>query len=290
MEKSSDKRGKRVFLSYAFKDREFAQGIAKRLKAPGVDVWYDEWEMAIGDSIVNKIESAISSSDYIIILLSPNSVKSKWVQHELSAALVHELTARDVTIMPVVIADCEIPIALKSMLWLDLRKDPERNIGLLIGQIATAPRIDFSHINKQTFENLIGDLLKMLGFINIQYEVQIGKWLVDIKAEYVQRDPFGVETSEMWLVETKFYKNERADLQSLHQLTVYLQGFPERYKGLLVTNGQLTSAAKQWLQTTQEETRMQIRVIEGPELKKLLLCYPGLVRKYFPTTKEDGDL
>jgi len=287
--RKSSRSGTRVFLSYAFKDREFAQKIAERIKAYGVHVWYDEWELALGDSIIDVIERVISSSDYIIILLSPNSVKSKWVQHELSVALTHELTARDVTIMPVVIADCEIPIALKSRQWLDLRKDSERNIDILVRQIANAPRINFSHLNERAFENLVGDILECLGFTNIQYEVQVENWRADIKAEYQQRDPFGVETSEVWLVETKFYKNERADLQSLHRLTSYLQAFPERYKGLLVTNGQLTSAAKEWLQTIQEKTRIQIRVIEGPELKKLLLCYPNLIKKYFPTTKEGGD-
>jgi len=290
----SSRRGTQVFLSYASQDKEFARKIANRIKAHGVRVWLDELELAWGDSIVEKINSAISSSDYIIFLVSPNSVKSEWCRDELTTALARDLTERDVSIMPVLISDLrdsEIPIALKNIKWLDLRKNYERNIDLLVKRITNAPKIDFSYMDAKTFEKLACDLLKNLGFTNIQYQAQVGMWRPDIKAEYLLKDPFGVETSEVWLVETKFYKKERASLRSLYQMMNYFLAFPGRYnKILLITNSQLTSAAKDWLfWTFQKEHRVQIRVIEGPELKNLLLGFPRLIQEYFAATQKEGD-
>lgn len=288
MENSSSKRTPRVFLSYAHKDFEVARNIAEQLKAYGVSLWYDEWELKPGDSIVKSIETTITSSDYIVILLSPNSVKSKWVQQEISMALTHELTKRDVVIIPVVIADCEIPSSLKNIKGIDLRQDWEQNSEILIEQIVSAPRIDFTHFNERTFVSLVVDLIESLGFKNIQpnyrfHAIDRRFFEIDIKAEYVQKDPFGFETCEIWLIETKLYKHKRADLRALSQIMLYLQAFPKRSKGLLVTNGQLTSVVKEWLKITHENTGIQIRVIEGPELKRLLLFHPDLIRKYFPT-------
>jgi hypothetical protein len=278
----------RVFLSYAPQDREFVRKIAERIKSYGVCVWYDEWEMAMGDSLLDKIERGISSSDYIIVLLSPDSLKSKWIQQELTMAMARELTARDVIIIPVLISDVlesEIPIVLQDIRWLDLRKHTERDIDLLVKQIVHALKIDFSCLDGQAFEKLIGELLEKLGFKNIQHRVRVGSWEADIKAEYQQRDPFGVETSEIWLVETKFYRSEKADLRALYQLTGYLLAVPEMYKGLLVTNSQLTSTARDWSKSTQEKNRIRIRVVEGPELKNLLIRFPDLIKRYFNTPK-----
>jgi len=283
MDESTDVRP-RIFLSYASQDRELARKIADHLKNYDFYVWYDLWELKPGDSITQKIEEAISTSNYLIILLSPSSIRSEWVRRELIMAQ-SELTARDVTIIPILISDVnenEIPIELRSIQWLDLRKDPEKKIGVVTKQITNSSRIDFSHFDGRKFERLTSDLLKKLGFTNIQYETQVRGLRADIIAEYQQKDPFGVETREVWIVEIKFYKSEKADLRSLYQLMQYVVELPERYKVLLITNSQLTSTAKEWLKNAQDLQRFRIRVIEGPELKNLLIRYPELVQEYFP--------
>ena len=129
MDKSSSKRSSRVFFSYSTKDKKFAQKITERIKDRYAYVGYDGWELKVGDSILDIIKKRTASSDYIIILLSPNSVKSKWIKYELSMAFTRELTKRNVVILPVVIADCEIPMNLEGTQLLDLRKGDERDIG-----------------------------------------------------------------------------------------------------------------------------------------------------------------
>ena len=101
-----------LFISYAHQDKNIALKISSKLNKMGVDVWYDNFDLVIGDSLIKKIESTISSMDYLIVLLSPNSVRSNWVQKELDIALSRELDARAITIIPVLIADCELPTFL----------------------------------------------------------------------------------------------------------------------------------------------------------------------------------
>ena len=83
-----------VFLSYSHKDRGFVEQLARDLRANGVTPWYDRWEMLPGDSLVAKIGTALLKNDYFVIILSPNSVSSQWVQRELAAALHRELQKR----------------------------------------------------------------------------------------------------------------------------------------------------------------------------------------------------
>lgn len=77
-----------LFLSHSSKDNEFVEKLRQSLKADGYNVWYDDWEIRVGDSIIQKINDGISESDFLIIVLSKNSVNSKWVREELNSATI----------------------------------------------------------------------------------------------------------------------------------------------------------------------------------------------------------
>jgi tetratricopeptide (TPR) repeat protein len=285
----SKKKRYQVFLSFASADKGVAQRIADQLRNLGISVCFAQYELKVGDSIAETIESAISASDYLIVLLSPNSVGSRWVQGELNAALSRELTTRDITVLPVIIADCDIPLPLASHRYLDLRTDLERGIVRLVEQIGLVPNVDFSQLDEKSFIHLIADLLLKLGFTGIEKKSRIEDREVDIKALYSRKDPFGVNVTETWLVDTKFYRKSRADLQSIHQMTSYLLTLPEHFKGLLVTNGQITSTTRQWLESIQHQKRIEIRILDSTDLKRILLQHTELIHKYFTGAMEGQD-
>jgi len=72
-----------VFISYSNKDRDFAERLATDLRASGAGVWFDQWEIKVGDSITQKINDGIHDNDYLAVVLSPDSVASPWVRKEL---------------------------------------------------------------------------------------------------------------------------------------------------------------------------------------------------------------
>jgi hypothetical protein len=51
-----------IFLSHSAKDKEVVCTVAERLRADGVRVWLDEWEIRPGDSIPAKIEDGLEHS------------------------------------------------------------------------------------------------------------------------------------------------------------------------------------------------------------------------------------
>ncbi len=279
-EKPETAKRHQVFLTFASADKEIAQKIVDELRERNIHVWFDAYELQPGDSIAQALEKTISASDYLVVLLSPNSVNSEWMQKELGNTLFRDLIIRDITLLPVIIADCEIPKFLASYQYLDLRPDIEHNVKHLVEQISIVPEIDFSELVGISFEALIEDLLNKLGFENIEKPL-LGAGEFDLKAEYSYSDPFGKKIIETWVVEIKLYRQARASLESIRQLAHLLSKIPTPSKGLLITNSHLTSVARNWLTSSEMKNRLEIRVIEGTELKRLLLQHQDLIEKYF---------
>jgi hypothetical protein len=113
----------KVFISYSHDDREFVRRLADDLMRRSISVWWDEWEIGVGDSLIDKVESGITSSSYLAIVLSPSSVSSAWVREELNAALIRQLRERRVFVLPILIEDCEIPVLLQDKRYADFRED-----------------------------------------------------------------------------------------------------------------------------------------------------------------------
>jgi formylglycine-generating enzyme required for sulfatase activity len=116
-----------VFISYSHADSRFVDELADKLKASGVDVWIDKWKIKVGDSITHKINEGIGASDFLIIVLSSASVKSKWVREELNAALIKNVEEeKHAFILPVLIEECKIPPLLQHRKYANFKDDPEQ--------------------------------------------------------------------------------------------------------------------------------------------------------------------
>ncbi len=73
-----------VFISHATEDKETIAGpLAHALQERGVSVWYDEFELRIGDSLRRSIDSGISNSRFGLVILSKPFFGKNWPQYEL---------------------------------------------------------------------------------------------------------------------------------------------------------------------------------------------------------------
>lgn len=123
-----------VFISHNYKDKPMARKIAKELDKYGIKVWLDESEIRLGDSLIEKIRDGLEHMDYLIALISENSVHSEWVKKELDIAMNKEIDGRKVIAIPILVGKCELPGFLKGKLYADMstaRKYNE-NIPVLI--------------------------------------------------------------------------------------------------------------------------------------------------------------
>ena len=77
---------KRVFISYSYEDKKFVEWLQDNLQDLGLEIWYDQQEIHLGDSIKKKIALGIESSSAFIVILSKSSKNSNWVRYELNSA------------------------------------------------------------------------------------------------------------------------------------------------------------------------------------------------------------
>lgn len=116
-------RGAKVFISHSSKDKTFATWLGTDLKAAGHSPWFDDWDICVGESIPEKISQGLSTADFIVVVLSTNSIKSKWVEREWHAKYWSEIEKNQTIVLPLLIEDCFIPELLKTKKYADFRSN-----------------------------------------------------------------------------------------------------------------------------------------------------------------------
>ena len=86
-----------VFISYARKDRDYADAIATALKAAGLRVWWDA-DLLPGLSFERQIMEALNKAPIVVALLSPGSIQSSWVNAEIRFAIEDRLIVAPVLV------------------------------------------------------------------------------------------------------------------------------------------------------------------------------------------------
>ena len=90
-----------VFISYASEDKdEVVAPLADALRAGGLSVWFDDFELGIGDSLRQKIDKGIASSRFAIVVLSNAFFKKGWPNYELDG-LVTKAVGGDQVLLPI---------------------------------------------------------------------------------------------------------------------------------------------------------------------------------------------
>ncbi|MEJ0060834.1 MAG: toll/interleukin-1 receptor domain-containing protein [Terricaulis sp.] len=96
-----------VFISYTRDERARCVLIADRLKALGLDVWFDA-NLTSGTSFDREIEDRVRAAKAVVVLWSPKAVQSNWVRSEATIG-----QQRDV-LVSVEIVPCTLPIAFTN--------------------------------------------------------------------------------------------------------------------------------------------------------------------------------
>ena len=111
-----------VFISYSRRDIEFVQRLAEDLQAAGLTVWYDLSGLDGGTQWGIEIQSAIEKSQYFLVVLSPSSLASKWVQREFLYAEDFEIK-----VIPLQYQPCRLPMWLRDVQLIDMQGENYRN-------------------------------------------------------------------------------------------------------------------------------------------------------------------
>jgi hypothetical protein len=75
-----------IFISYSRKDQDYVNKLVKALEREGLSVWLDD-RVDYGDTWPRVIEENLTKSQIFLLVMSPRSKNSHWVNCELALAL-----------------------------------------------------------------------------------------------------------------------------------------------------------------------------------------------------------
>lgn len=88
-----------VFISHASEDKdEVVRPLAHALKLEGLKVWYDEFELKIGDSLRRKIDKGLATSKFGIVVLSKNFIQKGWTNYELDGIITKSISGEQIVL------------------------------------------------------------------------------------------------------------------------------------------------------------------------------------------------
>jgi hypothetical protein len=86
-----------VFISHASEDKDaVVRPLAHALDAGGLKVWYDEFEMKIGDSLRRKIDLGLAKSRFGVVVLSRSFFRKGWTNYELDGLVTRAVSGEQV--------------------------------------------------------------------------------------------------------------------------------------------------------------------------------------------------
>jgi hypothetical protein len=86
-----------VFISHASEDKdEIVRPLANALVKQGIDVWYDEFTLRIGDSLRQKIDRGLANSRVGLVVLSPNFISKGWTNYELDGIVTRAVSGEQI--------------------------------------------------------------------------------------------------------------------------------------------------------------------------------------------------
>jgi hypothetical protein len=90
-----------VFIAHASEDKDaVARPLAEALRNNGLQVWYDEFELKIGDSLRRKIDAGIANSRFGAVVLSKSFFAKGWSNYELDGLVTRAVSGEQV-ILPI---------------------------------------------------------------------------------------------------------------------------------------------------------------------------------------------
>jgi hypothetical protein len=128
----------KVFISYSRPDEKWADRLRLALTKRDVEVWDPASEIVPGENWGLKYGKALENSDAVVVLISPASVKSDWVRHEIQYALSSP-QFRDRLIPVLVRPTEEIPWMLRKLKVIPATQDVDETARRIVTTLRRAP-------------------------------------------------------------------------------------------------------------------------------------------------------
>ena len=120
---------KKIFVSYSRKNRDVAEKLVKAMREAGLEVWFDK-QIESGQDWDEVLEQRIIEADNLVVILSKTSVQSDYVKNEIFFAKNNNTTVNLIRI-----EECNLPLAIARMHYIEAIKDFDGGVASLISDI-----------------------------------------------------------------------------------------------------------------------------------------------------------
>jgi hypothetical protein len=91
-----------AFISHASEDKdELVRPLVAELRKRDCEIWYDEFELEVGDSLRESINDGISCSRFGVVVLSNNYFDKQWPEAELNGLVTKQRSTSQRVILPI---------------------------------------------------------------------------------------------------------------------------------------------------------------------------------------------
>lgn len=189
-----------LFLSYSHTESTIARQIKREIETAQHKGWLDEDDIRIGGNWQSQIDAAISSSQAIIVLLSPNAYNSPYVTYEWSYAL-----GAGKPVLPVLVRPSKkVHPRIRALQYLDFT-GPDKPWGRLIDEILhlkeKSSRLSKNKTNAKTDPQFIAEFELEDGtpsIVDESYKIWIG----------IRKTPEGTDRVHYKIHDETFEENE----------------------------------------------------------------------------------
>jgi hypothetical protein len=187
-----------IFISHSSRDKVAALNLAITLNFCSIDVWLDDWELEVGQSLTDEIAKAMDVSRFIAILITENYNKTVWTKTEYKKALAREQKEKRTIMLPLIVGEAQIPDFLEDKIYIDLRTEYFSGITKLVGMIHGLSQFRVSRALQGQLPQSVGDVWRLLQSVGFEPYVVLGKDDFDemlthggrlLREDYAQFDP-----------------------------------------------------------------------------------------------------
>lgn len=144
-----------VFLSYSSKDKVIARNIAKRMRADGLRLWFDEWEIKPGDNIPSKIEDGLERSRVLVLCISAEAFGSDWARLEADTFRFRDPLNKERRFIPLRLDASPIKGSLAQSLYIDWLSDDREQAYAKLLEACRLPVAEEEAVGGQTPEESV---------------------------------------------------------------------------------------------------------------------------------------
>jgi hypothetical protein len=119
-----------VFLSHSSADKPVVRELAERLKAAGLRVWFDDWNIRPGDHISTAIEEGLEHSAVLLFCMSAQAFGSDWVSLEGHTAIFRDPQNLERRFVPLRLDGAPIKAMLRGYAYIDWQSEADRQAQL----------------------------------------------------------------------------------------------------------------------------------------------------------------